>query len=644
MKTSDQPYDFDEVRTALIKSGLLERNAILSLDAYPEAFSRRRRSRRWHYRVSNGQRDLCHLIVGSDLAAVRERAEAIAKACPKLICRPILFWENERGIGFLCLEHFSGESLDSMVENGRCTASDWLDRVRGAQSLLKLTEQVSTAADLQREVEALIDDACDFPGFSDFDTSILRQSVKHAILAGALAGPKLQRWSNGDFSGRNILIGSQGTMRLIDYEFACCTHFGADDWLRLSEFSTIPADLHRDMIPELKLAYQPWREVRFWVHHLVQLRNVEPSDELTYHISEVVGRLFQATGRVLPENRSRKPHSRLINLLCEKQQRTEQLLQNRTSWAMALEADLQKARDDFSVQTKLLDERSLWANSQEKDLRATQELIERLTKENTERLAWARSLETDLQKARDDFSVQTKLLDERSSWAKSLEADLEKARNDFGIQAKLVEDRTVWGKALEHELRSTQDNFVQLSEERDRLTAEIAALVPLRSRLEADLGCIKSACAALATAISADLEKGEVSVLEETLIALANLRRDLASQTAATNTAAAATLEAKLRADSGESEARLLTTALSDAQLHIDSLLQHISVLQERINTLEADKVEAEKTIQQAESRLTSCIAELQSSRLELARYQSRPLCRLVMRLASGKTITRSRP
>jgi len=344
--TWEQPYDLSELRTNLVAASLLAPEAVLTLEEYKPTFLRRDSLRRWHYRINSGQRVLCHLVVGLGLSEVHTRAEGLAAACPELVCRPLLFWQKADGMGFLCLEHFEGESLDFLVAQGRCPASRWLEFVRHAQILLEQTSQPSTESHLIREVEALVDEACSFPGFSAFDERLLREVAQPAILTGALQGPLTRRWSNGDFVGRNLLVNTQGNLRLIDYEHATLTHFGSGDWLRLLPMSTLPDGFNESTVQEITTARQSWAEVHCWIHQLALLKAVEPTPAVMQHVADVAGWLFSALGRAQAVTPTTQSHSLLIRLSTEHHERTATWLRQCTAWAKSLE------REIHSIKTK----------------------------------------------------------------------------------------------------------------------------------------------------------------------------------------------------------------------------------------------------------------------------------------------------
>ena len=386
MKTAPaaQPYDLRQLEVSLAEKGLIKRGAKLDLVAYQPAFARRKEQGRWHYRVDVQHQTVCHLIVGTQLTQLHVRAAGFFKACPKLACQPLAFWESPGEFSHLCLEHFSGQSLDAAVQSGKCTDRQWLEYVRATQALLALTAQPSDKASLEREVQELIDDVSAFPGFTRADTMLLRELVQPRLIEGRLSEKLTRQWSNGDFVGRNLLINAQGDVRLIDYEYAAPTHFGQTDWLRLAQFSNLPKSLTISSIKEFQQSRQPWLEVHLWLSHLSHLRGISSSPETDLHVARSISLFFRAIRNSSDQTVSTGQHSYLIDALSGYERQLESLVQQRTTWAESLDAALMRARTAHSEKAKLAEERTAWAQKLNAELKITREENKQLQSRLTE--------------------------------------------------------------------------------------------------------------------------------------------------------------------------------------------------------------------------------------------------------------------
>jgi hypothetical protein len=316
MTVNPESVEFvNAVRTRLAAHGLVSASAEITLAAYEAVFPRREKFSRRHFRVQEDGENICHLIVGANLAPVHLQAGKFFEACPKLICRPLLFWEEPDGTGHLCLEHFAGESLDDAVLAGRCSEAQWTSSIRRAQQLLAGSQQTSDRTKLESEIRELVEKACSFPGLSGIDTLLLRELAGSVLMAKAPSEDLFTRWSNADFIGRNLLIDPSGDLRLIDYEHAGPTHFWASDWLRLIRFSNLPPGLDQKSIPELAPDHRCWHEVQLWLQNLAQLREAETTEAVVHHTASVVRLLFEAIGRLAGRDLSDPHRSFLLTIL-----------------------------------------------------------------------------------------------------------------------------------------------------------------------------------------------------------------------------------------------------------------------------------------------------------------------------------------
>ncbi len=362
------------VQARLAAHGFIDGNAELILSPYEAVFPRRPKYLRRHFRVEAAGQIICHLIVGAALEPVHRRAEKFFSACPKLICRPLLFWEEPDGMGHLCLEHFIGESLDDAVLGGRSSPAQWLTSVRLAQGLLAQTEQTSSPAALEMEIKALVEQACDFPGLSPIDAMLLHELAGSVLLAKAPAEGRPTRWSNADFIGRNLLINPSGEVRLIDYEHASLTHFWASDWLRLIRISNLPPELDQKSVPELSPEHQSWHEVHLWLQNLGQLREAEPSESVVRHTASVVRLLFEAIRRLAGNDLSDDHRSFLIDTLGgHRPNQTSARSRNadRKTLESILATDLEQAQYRLlTIRRQLLQQEAMYRSQQ--DARETQ--------------------------------------------------------------------------------------------------------------------------------------------------------------------------------------------------------------------------------------------------------------------------------
>ena len=566
------PVALATVRDALAGAGIVDRTEQLDFVPYPISFPRQPRDFRAHLRVNSPKRTVCHLVIGSGLEEEFVRLRSFFHDCPRLVCRPLLFQRLSDNQSALCLEHFEGVSLDRLVRRGQSTAQDWLAAVRQAQEQLAATTRPSDDAARGKEVEALtaVIEAC-LPS-SELDRSLLRQLILPALPLSLTTS-----WSNGDFVARNLLVNQRGEVRLIDYEYAARTHFGACDWLRLVQFSERPPQLDRSQIPEAIKADTPSHRCYLWLHHLRQLQKVHPPMAQERLVREAVGQLFLALGETVDRTTPEGFRSYFLGHLAAEWKQIHALGIERTAWAKSADSQLLAARTALADREKQIVERTVWASSLDRELADLRSVVRQTQDDHTKAVDWARSLETNLQKARKDCAALQSQSQERTAWAKSLEqqlataranfdklstehaertawaqklaselaaatahsqkfqteqaeavcwaksleADLEKARGDFAQQAVLLDERTAWAKSLEQELATARANIEKLSTEHaertawaQKLASELAAATAHSQKFQTE----QAEAVRWAKSLEADLEKARGDFAQQAVL------------------------------------------------------------------------------------------------------------------------------
>ena len=389
-------FDRDQLETNLRKVGLIASDEKITLEPYSAAYKRISTSRR-HYRLHSGKRTICHLITGPNLAGVHQKTTSFHRACPEIICKPLFFFESQEGTAQFGLEHFEGVSLDTLVQKENCAQITWIEIARKVRAILDRSRRPSGQMELEREISRLINAVKKFPGVTEMDARFLHETAVPILIEGASSAGSLVQWSNGDFCGRNLLVDKQGGVRLIDYEFSSETHLQAGDWLRLKNFSILPAGLNQQTAPELFTTPQPWEEIWFWLQQLSQLGEVAPSDELTSHVNETIAHVFSAIAKASRSKPRQASPSFLVDRLIQRYEETLLAFEDRTRWAKSLDEELQKALGNWRAQTKLADERLEWATRLSCELDKTRKDHEKLSGEFHDRTVWAKSLNIELQ-------------------------------------------------------------------------------------------------------------------------------------------------------------------------------------------------------------------------------------------------------
>lgn len=228
------------------------------------------------FRVNHGSTPVCYLAVGRNLADLRSRTIAIAKACPDITCRP-LFWRRVDGWDYFATEYFEGCRLDAEFLGGRISAAQAEKNLNYVVGQLEHTKRPSTTLALERELNRLFSQAADIPSFGAFDRIFLEKIIFPFIRSGALSARPQTRWTNGDLIPGNLLTSSSGQVRLVDYEFASRTHFPAVDAWRWARFSRLPPELRSSSALDGGAPLERWAEAICILQQLILLHKLHPA-------------------------------------------------------------------------------------------------------------------------------------------------------------------------------------------------------------------------------------------------------------------------------------------------------------------------------------------------------------------------------
>ncbi len=220
------------------------------------------------FRVLSGGKILCLLIVGKALESFWKRTVGFATACPSITCRPLCFFRSG-DVDCLVIEYFEGRDLERLVQEQQITAQEALHHATNVVTALEQTFQLSTLDAAAHEIDVFFARVCALPLFNGFDQIFLAQIIFPFVRTGALLGTPRTRWTNGDLIPRNILVDQQKNVRLIDYEFAHCTHFFAEDAWRWRTFAGLPIEARELPIQFKSTKDEPWFEAFCLLRQLV---------------------------------------------------------------------------------------------------------------------------------------------------------------------------------------------------------------------------------------------------------------------------------------------------------------------------------------------------------------------------------------
>ncbi len=162
--------------------------------------------------------------IGRGLDRLAGRARGFFEACPEIAAEPVFFFEEGGWQWFGCGHEICSEELreDQLAH-----------AISVMQAAFAATDQPSTAAAAEAEIDAFLAAVCRLPDFSALDRELLMRYVGNELKARLVEANPHTRWAHGNLTAQAIRMGKSGQVRLIEPEFACRTHFFAEDWLRL---------------------------------------------------------------------------------------------------------------------------------------------------------------------------------------------------------------------------------------------------------------------------------------------------------------------------------------------------------------------------------------------------------------------------
>ncbi|MCX6934214.1 MAG: hypothetical protein NTZ29_16270 [Verrucomicrobia bacterium] len=203
-----------------------------------------------------------------------------------------MFYHKTGDWEYLGTELFDAQNVDGLVFSGKLPVEDAVKLGERALVALEHTMRESSSAAASRELDEFFAKVLASPLFGGLDRPFLSDVIFPFIRNGALEGQQNVRWTNGDFVPRNLLVDSQGNLRLVDCEFAAETHFFVEDFWRWRTYSNLPAgsrDLAQSRERDLKSA---WSEAYFLLRQLILMHEVNGSSVAVSEMRRAIERLL----------------------------------------------------------------------------------------------------------------------------------------------------------------------------------------------------------------------------------------------------------------------------------------------------------------------------------------------------------------
>ncbi len=225
-------------------------------------FSRRKE----FYKISTQEGDFYHVTQAEDLQKTYHNSLKFHEAAPSLSCKPVACVRKD-GLDIFIQEFNSGSHLDHLLENDEISKEELSDILTRLSSLLKDMEEPSTQEAAQMEFRQFSKKLLGCDALSSVDKLLLKDHFLPELEDMLISQSSTKRWTNGDFIGQNIMVANVGNLIIIDCEFATCSHFFQEDWIRLKMFSNSKITESPAFVSEYR-SIPPVYEAYFWLHQV----------------------------------------------------------------------------------------------------------------------------------------------------------------------------------------------------------------------------------------------------------------------------------------------------------------------------------------------------------------------------------------
>ena len=191
--------------------------------------------RKSYYKATISGGTSYHITEAKELQKTFQSSLQYYDAVPFLSTKPINCISSDSG-DVLIQEFTNGSTIAQLLERG--LAEDELNEIISElASALNAMEEPSTIEAAKKEFSLFSQEFLECRVLSNVDRLLFRESILPELEHHLIGDSASKRWSNGDLIDHNIMVTEEGEIVLIDYEFSKCTHFFAEDWIRLKMFS-----------------------------------------------------------------------------------------------------------------------------------------------------------------------------------------------------------------------------------------------------------------------------------------------------------------------------------------------------------------------------------------------------------------------
>lgn len=243
---------------------------------------------------------------GKDIKLLYEKYILAAKLLSEII--PTVYIAEQSNEDFYLVEEFiEGETLESILIKNPEKEKEWVDKVLSFHEELNNKKIKSTYESVVSEIDFIFDKILELDFLTETDSDLIGNIVRREVIS--LVSQKTsfyKRVVQGDFIDRNIIVTSDGRLRLIDLEFAKDTHFFLEEKIRFFEYSN---SLKNHSIE--KQTIDILDEIMFYINQLYLVISVHKNYIHTTAFDAIMYKIFT----MIRDNSSSYKHSRIVKFL-----------------------------------------------------------------------------------------------------------------------------------------------------------------------------------------------------------------------------------------------------------------------------------------------------------------------------------------
>lgn len=269
--------------------------------------------------------------------------------------------------------------------------------------------------------------------------------------------------------------------------------------------------------------------------------------------------------------------------------------------ARLLRSDTAASEATLREMQALIEERTAWAQALDAELATVRTALAKNVADHEETVAWARSLDQDLVQARAAHA----------SHAQSLEGELAAARQGHRKATQEGEEAIKWAGSLEHELDTERRRVARMTEELAEISASRAAASEENGKLKSLVAEVSERMAALADDLDVIRLSQQTSQAEEAV-----LRRTIEDATRQRD-------EAHRQHEDAQAEVLRLADELADLRSKADALACELVQVRQQADGLSTRLVEANTELNASSARTEAAGQQFKLLAEELRRTES---------------------